>query len=297
MDSEIKTRITPVDKVGVELAEGNDCLVVIYSSDPTRLSKRVLLEGTAMNVGRGSENHLVLDSDSVSRRHARFERRGRHWYVTDLGSTNGTYINDDPEPVRERQLRRGDQVKIGDTIFKYLSGTDIEAQYHETIHKVMMVDGLTGASNRRHLMEQLTREIPRARRHGRPLGLLMLDIDHFKKINDTFGHLAGDHVLKEVSHVMQSRLRPDDVLGRYGGEEFTVVLPETDLAGAMALGEDIRKLIENAKITFDGEPISVTISIGAAILANPAWDAAQFVKAADEKLYAAKRGGRNRVVG
>lgn len=296
-DPDIKTRVTPLEDLK-PLRGGNDCIVIIYSSDSRSLGKRFVLERDLLTLGRGQENVVVLDNDSVSRRHCRIEKRasgshgGGSWYVVDLDSTNGTYVNDDQ--VKEYQLRRGDQMKVGDTIFKFLSGSDLEAQYHETIYNMTIVDGLTQAHNKRYLLETLEREIPRGRRHGRPLSVVMFDIDFFKKINDTYGHLAGDYVLKELSTLVKKRLRPDDVFARYGGEEFAALLPETPLDGAGAIAEDLRRRVQEKQFLFEGETIPVTISMGCAELRTD-MDSTSFLKAADEKLYEAKRGGRNRV--
>lgn len=290
-DPDVKTRITPLEELRAPKT-GADCMVVIYSSDARQFGKRYVLERDSLTMGRGQENLVVLDNDSVSRRHCRIERRSAAWYVVDLDSTNGTYVNDDL--VKEYQLRRGDQVKIGDTIMKYLTGSDVEAQYHETIYKMTIVDGLTQVHNKRYLLETLEREIPRGRRHGRPLSVLMFDIDHFKNVNDTFGHLAGDYVLKEVATLVKSRLRPDDVFGRYGGEEFCALLPETPLVGAGAIADDLRKRVAERKFVFENENIPLTVSIGCGEL-TPEMDASGLIKAADEKLYEAKRTGRNKI--
>ncbi|MCX7808531.1 MAG: GGDEF domain-containing protein, partial [Deltaproteobacteria bacterium] len=242
--------------------------------------------------GRGPDNDIVLDNDSISRRHCRIERRGAEWYVVDVGSTNGTMLNGMLFRGEARRLSRGDQIKVGDTIFKYLSGSDVEAQYHEAIHELAIKDGLTNVFNKRYLLETLEREVPRALRHQRPLSILMFDIDHFKRINDTYGHLAGDYVLREVATIVRKRLRPDDTFGRYGGEEFCAILPETSLSGASVIGEDLRRRIEAASFVFEGNQIPVTISIGGAQLV-PGQDVMGLIKAADEKLYEAKRSGRN----
>jgi two-component system, cell cycle response regulator len=292
LDSDIKTRVTPLDELKLPAKQGQDCLVIIYSSDSRQFGKRHVLGEVPVQLGRGSENTIVLENDSVSRRHAVIEKRGPNYHVKDLDSTNGTYVND--ELVTDYALRRGDQVKVGDTILKFLSGSDMEAQYHETIYRMTIVDGLTGVHNKRYLVETLEREIPRARRHGRPLSLVMLDIDHFKDINDTFGHLAGDYVLKELATLVKSRLRPDDVIARYGGEEFGVVLPETPCAGGAAIAEDLRNRIEDHTFVFENETIRVTVSMGVAELAENV-DVLGFVKCADELLYRAKHEGRNRV--
>ncbi len=289
--ADIKTRVTSLAELHQARPAGNDCVVVIYSADPRQFGKRYVLR-EKVTIGRGNDANIVLDNDSVSRRHCEIVSRGAGWAVVDSNSTNGTYVNGDL--VRDRLLARGDQIKIGDTIVKYLSGSDVEAQYHETIHELAIKDGLTNIHNKRYLMESLEREIPRAARHQRPLSLILFDIDFFKKINDTFGHLAGDYVLKELASLVRQRLRPDDILGRYGGEEFCAVLPETPLVGAGAIAADLRRRVEENPFVFEGERIVVTISVGAAEL-SPGQDATAFIKAADEKLYEAKRTGRNRV--
>jgi diguanylate cyclase (GGDEF)-like protein len=292
-DHDIKTRVTTLEELKVQ-RKGDDCLVVIYAPVASDLGRRHVLDQELVTIGRDRENDIVLDSDSVSRRHARVEHRDGRIYLTDLDSTNGTYVNDDNEPVRDCQLRRGDQVKIGDTIFKYLSGSDVEAQYHETIFNMTITDGLTDVGNKKRLDQLVQKEIPRAARHSRELSLLMVDIDHFKDVNDTYGHLAGDSVLRDLAGILQRRLRPDDELGRYGGEEFAAVLPETSLGGAVKIAEDLRSLVEQHRFVVEGEQIRVTVSIGAAAL-KPGMDAKGFFRAADEMLYRAKNGGRNRV--
>lgn len=292
-DHEIKTRVTTLEELRVE-QQGDDCFVVIYSPNESDLGRRHVLSKRVINIGRDRDNDIVLDSDSVSRRHARVEHRDGQVFVLDLDSTNGTFVNDDGEPVTEMQLRKGDHVKIGDSIFKYLAGSDVEAQYHEAIFKLTITDGLTDIGNIKHIREILDKEIPRANRHSRDLSLLMMDIDHFKSVNDTYGHLAGDSVLRDLANLGRARLRPDDVLGRYGGEEFCAILPETDLRGASKIAEDLRARVEEHAFTVEGELIQVTISIGIAEL-KKGMDVDGFFKDADEHLYRAKKSGRNRV--
>jgi two-component system, cell cycle response regulator len=289
-----KTRVTTVTQpTPGDQGGGNDCLVVIYTKEPTLLGKRFVLDPPKVHVGRGADNHIVLEGDSVSRSHAYFQQREARWFVVDDDSTNGTYVNEKQIPV-EAELRNNDRIKIGPTILKYLSGADAEAKYHEEIYRMTIVDGLTQIHNKRYLYEALEREITRARRHDRPLAALMFDIDFFKRINDHFGHLAGDYVLRELADTVKSRIRRDEVFARYGGEEFCIILPETTLEGAQALAESVREKVAEHEFVFQGERIPVTISMGCSVI-NADDGAAELIQRADDRLYEAKRAGRNQV--
>jgi diguanylate cyclase (GGDEF)-like protein len=294
-DYDEKTRVTQVvQQPPADDSPSNDCLVVIYTAEPGLLGKRFVLDKSPTRVGRGADSQIVLEGDSVSRRHAHLERRTGAWYVVDDGSTNGTYVNEE-QISREQLLNNGDRIKIGPSILKFLSGADAEAKYHEEIYRMTIVDGLTQIHNKRALFEALEKELMRARRYERDLSLLMFDIDFFKRINDQYGHLAGDHVLRELARVVQERIRREEVFARYGGEEFVILLPETPLQGAAALAENLRARVANHAFVFQGERIPVTVSIGTALLGENDKVAADLIQRADEKLYEAKRGGRNRV--
>jgi diguanylate cyclase (GGDEF)-like protein len=270
-------------------------LIVIYSRDATLLGRRYALgpSPAVTTVGRHTENTIVLDSDGVSRRHARFEQRADGWWVVDSDSTNGTLVND--EKVQGARLRYGDHIRVGDTIFKLLSADDGQEVLGRP-YSFSLVDGLTKAYNRRYLTEQIHREVERAVRSGRPLALVMFDLDHFKKLNDTRGHLAGDQVLREIASLTQKRVRTGEVFARYGGEEFALLLPGTDLQGAVALAEEIRAEVAAHAFAFEGHTSSMTISVGVARVDEDTRVADDLIRSADEKLYAAKLGGRNRVL-
>jgi diguanylate cyclase (GGDEF)-like protein len=265
---------------------------VIYGEE---LGKKYNLEGPSYLVGRSSKCDIQIDQESVSRNHAKLVNTGKSVLVRDLGSTNGTYVND--QLVDEQVVRDGDFIKIGRTIFKFLSGGNIEHAYHEEIYRLTTVDGLTQVYNKRYLLETLDREISRAHRYGRPLSLIMFDIDHFKKINDTYGHLAGDHVLKEMAGAIKSRIRREDIMGRYGGEEFVIALPEIDNYNAMIFAEKIRRLVEKHQFIFEDVQIPVTISIGISSAWEDLENPEDFIKEADANLYRAKNSGRNCCVG
>lgn len=289
-----KTRVTEVvTATKPREGAGTDCLVVIYTTERALLGKRFVLEATPVRIGRGPDNHIILEGDSVSRRHSHLERRGAAWYVVDERSTNGTYVNEEQVPG-EQPLQNGDRIKVGPTILKFLSGADAEAKYHEEIYRMTIIDGLTQIHNKRYLQEALERDVMRARRHDRELCCLMFDIDHFKNVNDRYGHLAGDHVLRELARIVSERIRKDEVFARYGGEEFALILPETGLDGARLLAESLRQRVASHTFVFQGETIPVTISMGGAQLTGE-MSGPDLLKAADEKLYEAKRGGRNRV--
>ena len=296
-DFDEKTRVTQVVQPppGAERpAEHDDCLVVIYTKEPTLLGKRFVLEHSPIRIGRGADNHIVLEGDSVSRRHAHFEQRGDAWSSSTTAPPTAPTATTSRSRARS-VLKNGDRIKIGPTIFKFLSGADVEAQYHEEIYRMTIIDGLTQVHNKRYLFEALEREIIRARRHERDLAFLMFDIDHFKKINDVHGHLAGDYVLKELARIVQARIRRDEVFARYGGEEFAIILPETTLEGAVALAETLREKVSEHRFVFQGDTIRVTISSAPRCSEDSDRTANDLIKRADERLYEAKHGGRNRV--
>jgi two-component system, cell cycle response regulator len=287
-----KTVVTAISKISERPVSKEACLVVIYGLE---LGKKFNLSRPQIIIGRSSKADIQIDQEAVSRNHCKIINTGNAILLRDIGSTNGTYIND--EMVDEYVLRDGDFIKVGRCIFKFLSGNNIENAYHEEIYRLTTVDGLTQIFNRRYFTETLEREIGRALRYRRDLSLIMFDIDLFKTINDTFGHLAGDHVLKHLATVVKTKIRKEDVLARYGGEEFTILLPEIDHHNACAFAEKIRSLIERTPAKFESHQISATVSVGVAALRAEVDDATQFVKLADDNLYRAKEAGRNRVVG
>ena len=168
-------------------------------------------------------------------------------------------------------------------------------ELHEALRIHATSDALTGISNRRIILETLGRECARAAREGTVVGLIMADLDYFKRINDTLGHLAGDAVLHEASRRMGSVLRPYDAIGRYGGEEFLVVLPGCNQASTVAVAERMRQAVKQAEVATPAGTISITVSLGAVIGKGPSIDADELIKIADAALYRAKRAGRNRV--
>jgi diguanylate cyclase (GGDEF)-like protein len=287
----------PVKAFNRALIPGNRpaCLVHIYPTGPG-MGTRHTLGPRPLTIGRDEECEVCVDEQSVSRRHARIHPGEDGHLAEDLKSTNGTFVNNTPAAMT--RLKDGDYLRVGNCIYRYLAGGNLEAEYHEEIYRLMISDNLTLTHNKRALLEFLDRELARSFRHVRPLALIMIDIDHFKAINDERGHLAGDATLRELASLLHSKVRKEDLLARYGGEEFTLVLVETAQAAAVAVAEALRQRVEAHPFQFEGQTFHLTISLGvASTLGGAPLGPLELIQQADERLYQAKNAGRNRVVG
>ena len=254
------------------------------------------LHGTSLWLGRSVQAELSIDDDAISERHAHITRRPDGLYLQDNSSRNGTLVHGEALEL-PRRLVDGDHVSLGNSILKFSMLDDLEE--HELMQLVALTvrDPLTSAYNRRYLMGHLRSELAFAARVGMPVGLLLVDIDHFKRVNDRYGHRVGDVVLRLVAASIQRMLRPYDVLCRYGGEEFVVVARDTSLRNAEILAERVRHHVEAMPFEVAGKAASVTVSVGVTVLSpgvgrgNPE----ALLHAADQALYAAKDAGRNRI--
>jgi two-component system, cell cycle response regulator len=246
-------------------------------------------------VGRGPTVTVRLNDEGVSREHCQFMREGEKIIAVDLGSTNGTFVNG--IKVDRKELADGDKIMVGSTtILKFTYHDYLDEVFQRQMYESALRDGLTKVFNKKYFTDYLEKEFAFAMRHKGPLALIFLDIDHFKKINDTHGHPAGDFVLAELSQMMVELLRTEDVLARFGGEEFTILCRGSDQNGAKIVAERLRRAVEQRKFTFGGKEIPVTISLGiAAVPESNVSDHSAFLAAADKALYEAKRSGRNRV--
>ncbi len=252
--------------------------------------------GDAIRLGRHSDNTVVVDDEGISRMHARVVYEGGQYFVEDLGSSNGTYVNG--ERIERQVLVDGAVVQLGPRVHFRFSVTDEnQERILRQLYESSVRDALTRAYNRHFFLERLDAELAYATRHRSQGSVLIFDIDHFKKVNDTHGHLAGDAVLKNVASTTEFLLRTEDLLARYGGEEFVVLLRGITLSGAARAAERLRKALEELRTVHDGRSLAVTISIGCASFACvDRVDRERLVAVADRRLYAAKRDGRNRVV-
>ena len=255
-----------------------------------------VLSGPSSVIGRGDTADLCVSDAGISRAHARIHRVESGYEIEDLGSSNGTFLENGRVSGRVT-LQDGARIWLANTLLRFGLQDEVEQAASQKMYDLSVRDGLTGLYNRRHLDERVASELAFAQRHATPLALLLVDIDHFKLINDRFGHQAGDAVLQRVADVLAQSVRTEDIVARYGGEEFAVIGRGIDAVGAQAFGERLRTLIAAMSMAYEDQSITVTASIGVAHnhRGAPVSKPAALLSAADQALYAAKRGGRNRV--
>jgi diguanylate cyclase (GGDEF)-like protein len=271
-------------------------IILISHPESQRLGSRFRLSpGSTLEIGRSASVRISLPEVlSLSRKHARLRYAGAAVTIEDLGSTNGTYVNG--QAIHGRTiLRSGDRFQTAAVHFKFLHEQDVESAYHLAIYELVARDGLTEIYNKRKYEEEVQRELARALRHHRPLSLIIFDLDEFKQINDTYGHLCGDFVLKQVASLARDLVRPEQVLARVGGDEFVILAPETGAEGAEALAAKLRDRIVGLDHRYGDLRITITCSFGVAELTDTITTPQELYHAADSALLLAKRSGRNRV--
>ena len=268
-------------------------LIVLAGSNVGEMYR--LDEGESF-VGRGQQASIRLNDDGISRKHARIFQAGGEVLIEDMKSANGTVVNG--VPVSMQLLKDGDKIRLGSTtILKFTYNDHLDESFQQQMYEAALRDGLTKAFNKKYFLDRLETEIAYARRHQAHLSLLMFDVDHFKRVNDSHGHLAGDYVLQRLAKVAAATVRTEDVFARYGGEEFGVICRGVTLASAGILAERLRATVEATVFDHEGTRLPITISVGVA--GHPEVqieNGAQLIAAADAALYEAKRGGRNRVL-
>jgi len=283
------TSPSPIPEAGSELGG------TLTRIDGPGAGRVISLASEQLTIGRSPQADLHLAEDGVSRKHARICWTDGNYVLEDLSSQNGTFLWG--KPITAVQLRQGDLIRVGPVAtLRFCWMDEHQKNLLEELYESSVRDPLTGAFNRRHFAERLESELAYAKRHAAALSLLLLDIDYFKKINDQYGHLEGDRVLRALTHACHQSLRTEDVLARYGGEEFAVLLRGVPLEGAARAGERLRRAI--ADHVFVGTPpLSVSVSVGCASLACLKDTTSNaFIHLADQRLYEAKQAGRSRVV-
>lgn len=286
-----QTIVTSIENIGTSK---NKKAYIIFLSGPL-VGKLHMLEMGDTVLGRGKNADISINDERISRHHVKISFKGEVAVLEDLGSTNGTFVNG--KRIQIHPLKDGDKIQISSsTIFKYALQDKIEKIFHDELYKMAIVDAVTNIYNKRYFLERFNEEFSYYKRSGKPLSLLMIDLDFFKKVNDTHGHLAGDFILQQIAQTLQDLVRHEDILARYGGEEFVVLLRETDTPGAAILAERMRKVIEEKVIHFEEHVIQITISLGIATFKKDNFKStAQFIESADQKLYESKKSGRNKV--
>src|SRR3954468_8671124 len=285
MEKTSKTWVTAPDRL-VSTTRRDACVVHIYPTGPG-MGARYALADSPVVLGRGSDCDIRITDHSVSRRHARIQPGADGYYAVDLQSTNGTFVNDVPASIGK--LKDGDYLRVGNCIYRFLAGGNVEAEYHEEIYRLTIIDPLTDIHNKRYLLEFLDRELSRSARYHRPLTLILFDLDRFKTINDELGHLGGDFTLREVAACVKGSVRKEELFPRYGGKEFIIVLPETNLENGLAVAERIRVLLERHNFQYEGKTYPVTVSVGlASTNGDETLTPYELIRQADEKLYQAK---------
>jgi diguanylate cyclase (GGDEF)-like protein len=269
---------------------------VLLRMDGVQAGQIIGLEQWPFTVGRHPTNQLRVDEDSISRFHARIVRNGDEYTVEDMGSRNGVFVGG--KRVTRAKLEHDSWLQFGPRVSFRFSMTDVrEERLLRKLYESSTRDALTGAYNRLHFEERLRAEVAYAIRHKTQASLVLIDLDHFKRVNDTYGHPAGDAVLKRACEACSRALRTEDVFARFGGEEFAVVLRGIDIKGASRLGDRLRQSLSSEVVEHEGHRIQVTLSAGAASIAcckNPSSE--ELISIADRRLYLAKQQGRNRVV-
>ena len=261
-----------------------------------QLGQVTKLGDEVQRIGRSSECEIWLSDDGVSRRHAVIAFEDGSHVVRDTESANGTFVGG--QRVESTVLRDGDLIQFGpQAIFRYAIADEGQEQLLRQLYEASVTDALTGANNREHFDNQLRMELSYARRHGSDVSLVLFDVDHFKRVNDTYGHPVGDEVLVEISKATRRLVRSEDVFARYGGEEFALILRGIPLEGARAVGERLRERIAAISIETERGAFGITVSVGCASFGTtPDPSNETLVLVADRRLYAAKHAGRNRVV-
>ena len=249
-----------------------------------------------VTVGRSSKADLYVNDVGISRQHAQLICYGEDVFIEDLQSANGTFLNGN-HVDRRQQLKDGDKITLGSTtILKFTYHDELDETFQKEMFDAALRDGLTGAYNKNYLLNHLNTELSFALRHKTPLSVIMFDVDKFKPVNDTYGHLAGDAILKRLAELSISTLRTDDIFARYGGEEFTIVSRGTASHEAAIIAERLRTIVERTDFIYDGTRIPITISLGVAALPEVQAETPEdLIGQADKALYDAKNSGRNKV--
>jgi len=271
-------------------------LIIVQGAD---IGKQFLIRRNSLILGRSDSADIMLRDKRISRSHAKIDvqyelqKQKTSYSIVDLGSTNHVYVNG--EQIQSQMLNNDDKIQLGDTIIKFEIQDKIDSKFHADIQRKLQYDDLTALLTYESFKDAMRWEIKNARTRDKPFVLLMMDLDDFKKVNDTYGHLAGSFILQEIGKLINNHLRFFDISARYGGEEFISCLPDTKKQEAFYAAERLRKMIADHEFIHNIKKIGITISIGVSQFPDNGVTLEDLIQSADEMLYKAKREGKNRV--
>lgn len=289
--SDDTTVITSMNELTVMNSDRTYACLIQYSG--ANLGRRYILNSKQMIIGRADNADIIINEKSISRQHARCSLNGPNLEIVDLNSSNGTFVND-AKIKTKHTLIDGDIARIGKILLKYFAVNNIEKSFHDKIYQMATIDAGTQIFNKKYVLESLEKYFRYSKSNNKRLSCIFFDLDHFKKVNDTYGHDAGDYILKESAKIVSKCIRKDDIFGRIGGEEFVIVLPATDAKTAYYLAERIRKTISKHPFKHGKQKINQTISLGISQIHKSMNNSKDLLVNADKKLYKSKANGRNR---
>ncbi|MBT4763369.1 MAG: diguanylate cyclase [Bdellovibrionaceae bacterium] len=289
-------KLSKKDRMALEndmrLASSMSAVLIIVRGYPQ--GQKINLDNNKYVIGRDPNVDICFDDKIVSSKHAEITKIDNEFYIRDCGSTNGIFINN--EKIKGKvKLKKEDMIKVGTNVLKFIPEGELETMYLGSLADAANLDSLTGVFNRHYMEQALNAEFKRAKALKRKLSFMVFDIDTFKVVNDSHGHDMGDFVLKEISNLVSSSLRENEIFGRYGGDEFVVLLYDTSENGAVKVAEQVRSTVDNHSFEYNGKKLKITVSVGVAELDSSYKEAVDLYRSADEALYQSKGFGRNRV--
>lgn len=288
---DIDKTIASGNTIKMPISESRPHLIVLY---PQNMFKQIPLQKGTVVLGRGQDANIKLDDELVSRKHCSLTFDGTFVTVQDLGSTNGTFV--DGAPINTFKLEEHNRLQIGKHILKVDYKDPTEEAFDRELYEAATMDPLTKISNRRTFLDRSLGELALARRNDYYVHAIMVDADHFKRVNDTWGHQCGDMVLKEIARILKEEKRESDLLARYGGEEFLLLLTGISVEDAKKSAERLRVSVEQHKFSWKDSIIPVTISLGLCSAKGAAIGKMEsLIAKCDSMLYRAKESGRNRI--
>jgi diguanylate cyclase (GGDEF)-like protein len=307
MNDEDKTVIA---KINIEeltpKKQDEDMVASLVQYSGKESGKRHYLNNTQIKIGRDSKCEIICNDASISRLHAEIidDQEKKTTQIKDLESSNGTFVNDN-KIVHDQHttLKDQDMIRVGSILFKYFSHENVDGMVQDKVYKMATIDQGTKIFNKQYLMDSLQNHFLRAKKGKTPLSLIYFDLDHFKKVNDTYGHNAGDQILRDCAALIKDKLKDKGIFARFGGEEFIIILPKIDIKKAFVAAENIRKAcatqIHKLEYSKDDKTQiadhTQTISIGVSQLSENMESPRELLEDADKKLYQSKEGGRNKV--